>query len=272
MKKFYLYILAVITLSASMSIAQTDDASQQKADRIQAKVFQAAGTNPASIQSAVDQFRAALGGNNNGNTPGPLTTGRREINWDGGGSTATSVGVTPFDVFLNTRGNRSTTPGTGFVQAPPAGLADVFGNPSYANIFQAFSPVRLFSPIGSNVTDTTFFVPGTSGATAATTRGFGVVLSDVDLPGGSGPGEKEGNRKASTLVQYFAADGSLLFSGFVAASPGDGGLSFLGIVLDDARIARVRIQTGAVPGADDTPKSDVAMLDDFIYGEPQAQP
>ena len=74
------------------------------------------------------------------------------------------------------------------------------------------------------------------------------------------------------MVQYFAADGSLLFSSFVAASPGDGGLSFLGIVLDDARIARVRIQTGAVPGADDTPKSDVAMLDDFIYGEPQAQP
>ena len=72
--------------------------------------------------------------------------------------------------------------------------------------------------------------------------------------------------------KYFAADGSLLFSSFVAASPGDGGLSFLGIVLDDARIARVRIQTGAVPGADDTPKSDVAMMDDFIYGEPQPLP
>jgi hypothetical protein len=271
-KTFYLYILVVISLSASLCVGQTEDGAQQKADHIAAKVFQAAGTNPASIQSTVDQFRAALGGNNNLNNPGPLTAGRREINWDGGGSTATSLGVTPFDVFLNTRGNRSTTPGTGFVQAPASGLADLFGNPSYANIFQAFSPVRLFSPIGSNVTDTTFFVPGTNGATAATTRAFGVVLSDVDQPDGSGPGGKEGNRKASTLVEYFAADGTLLFSSFVAAAPGDGGLSFLGIVLDDARIARVRITTGAVPGADDTPKTDVAMMDDFIYGEPQALP
>jgi hypothetical protein len=49
-------------------------------------------------------------------------------------------------------------------------------------------------------------------------------------------------------------------------------LSFFGIVLNDARIAKVRIVTGAVPGADDTAKSDVVMLDDFIYGEPQALP
>jgi hypothetical protein len=40
-------------------------------------------------------------------------------------------------------------------------------------------------------------------------------------------------------------------------------------VLQDARIARVRITAGAVPGSDDTKKLDVVMLDDFIYGEPQ---
>ena len=33
-------------------------------------VFQAAGTSAASIQSTVDQFRAALGVTNNGNNPG----------------------------------------------------------------------------------------------------------------------------------------------------------------------------------------------------------
>jgi len=49
-------------------------------------------------------------------------------------------------------------------------------------------------------------------------------------------------------------------------------LSFIGIVLDDARIARVRITTGAVPGADDTAREDVVMMDDFIYGEPQVLP
>jgi len=262
-------ILTVLILTASATYCQD------------VTVFQAAGPNAASIQSVVDQFRAAVSGVNNvnnGNQAGPLANGRREINWDGGSTTntATSLGATPFDVFLNTRGNRSITPGTGFVQAPASGLADTFGNPSYANIFKTFSPSRLFSPIGSNVTETIFFIPGTAAGTAgptpAVTRGFGVVLSDVDQPDETGPGEKRGNRHASTLIEYFAADGQLLFSSFAPASPGDGNLSFMGIVLDDARIARVRITTGAVPGADDTAREDVVMMDDFIYGEPQVLP
>jgi len=259
-RKFFMFSVA---LTGVMSIASASYGQD-------AKVFQAAGPNGSSIQGTIDQFRVALGGANNGNAPGPIDGGRREINWDGGGSTATSVGPTPFDVFLNTRGNRSITPGSGFVQAPAAGLADTFGNPSYANIFKAFSPARLFSPIGSNVIDTVFAIPGTSGATAASTRGFGVVFSDIDLPDGSGPGTKRGNRHASTLVEYFAANGSLIFSSFAPASPGDGNFSFIGVVLDDPRIARVRITAGAVPGADDGDRDDVVMMDDFIYGEPKA--
>jgi hypothetical protein len=41
----------------------------------------------------------------------------------------------------------------------------------------------------------------------------------------------------STLIEYFGADGDLLFSGFAPPSPGNAGLSFFGIVFDDARIA-----------------------------------
>ena len=115
-------------------------------------VFQAAGPDIASIQGTVDQFRAALGGVNNGNVAGPLDAGRREINWDGGGSTATSPAPTPFSGFLVTRGALFTTPGTGFVQAPLDGLVTTFNNPDYANIFQAFSPVRMFVPVNSNRT------------------------------------------------------------------------------------------------------------------------
>jgi len=233
-------------------------------------VFQAAGPNASSIQSAVDEFRVALGANNGATPPPqPLTTGRREINWDGGGSTATTVTPTPLDTFLVGRGARFTTPGAGFVQAPATGLADVFLNPSYATIFKAFSPVRLFSSIESNVTDTLFFVPG-GGAVPATTRGFGVIFSDVDLPDGDDPAPRQGNRHASTLIEYFAADGEVLFNSFVPASPGVGNQTFFGIVFDDARIARVRITVGAIPGPDDSRKRDVVMMDDFIYGEPQA--
>jgi hypothetical protein len=259
-RKFFIFA-AVLTLA--MSISKSTHGQD-------VKVFQAAGPSASSIQGTVDQFRNALGGINNNNNPGPLASGRREINWDGGGSLATSVGATPFDVFLNTRGNRSTTPGTGFVQATTAGLAELFGVPSYATTFQPFSPSRLFSAIGSNVSDETFFVPGTSGAMRATTKAFGVVFSDVDQPDGSGPTTKRGNRHASTLVEYFDVNGLPLFSSFVPASPGDASLSFFGIVLNDARIASVRITSGgAALGVDDN-SADVVVMDDFIYGEPAA--
>jgi hypothetical protein len=238
-------------------------------------VFQAAGPTAASIQATVDAYRAALGDPNNGNTAGPLATGRREINWDGGGSDATTDPVTPFNVFLNTRGGQFTTPGTGLSQAPPSGgaqggLAVLFNNPTYADIFTPFSAPRLFTPVDSNITEGAFFVPGTNGATPATVSGFGAIFADVDKP--NGKRSEKGVTKHSTLIEYFDADGGHLYTGFVPASPGDGALSFFGIVFDDARIARVRITTGDVaPGPDDG-KKDIVMMDDFIYGEPQPLP
>jgi hypothetical protein len=245
-------------------------------------VFAAAGPNADSIRGTVEAFRVALGDPNNGNGPA-AESGRREINWDGGGANdTTSAPVTPFDVFLNTRGARFTTPGTGLSQAPPAGgpqggLATLFGNPTYGTIFTPFSALRLFTPVGSRITDSLFFVPGTNGATAATVKGFGAVFTDVDRPDGSGPALGSGHRKASTRIDLFGvfAHGNrsrerLLFSGLVPASPGDGSLSFFGVVFDDAVISRVRITAGNVaPGPNDDRKHDVVMMDDFIYGEPQ---
>lgn len=269
------YGIAAMTAIIGLMLVLTAHAQNQD-QAGQPTVFQAAGPSVSSIQSAVDQFRSALGGDNNGVAAGPFATGRREINWDGGNSTniATSLGPTPLDQFLSGRGTRFTT-GGGFIQATPKGLADFFGNPGYETIFRAFSQSRLFSPIGSNVTETTFFVPsGVNGVVGApaTTRGFGVVFTDVDLPGGNGLISRSiidrGNRPQSTLVEYFSADGQLLFSSFAPASPGDGNQSFLGVVFDDARIARVRITTGATPGPDDSRTQDVVMMDDFIYGEP----
>ena len=241
-------------------------------------VFQAAGPTADSIQSTVDAYRAALG-DPNGNNPGPLPSGRREINWDGGDppvdNTAPLPPVTPFNVFLNTRGGQFTTLGIGLTQAPPAGgpeggLERLFNNPTYGATFSAFSPLRLFTPVGSNLTEALFFVPGTNGATPATVRGFGAVFTDVDESDGIAPrGRRANPRGASTRMEYFDRDGMLIFSSFVPASPGDASLSFLGILFDDERIARVRITTGEVaPGPDDG-EVDIVMMDDFIYGEPQ---
>jgi hypothetical protein len=247
-------------------------------------VFQAAGSTVGSIQGTVDAYRAALGLFNNGNTAGPLSSGHREINWDGGSTSnqTTTISGNPFAGFQVTRGALFTTPdGTGFVQAPPAsdpalfppgGLAGLFNNATYGTIFQAFSLRRLFSAIDSNVTDVDFFVPG-GGGIAATVSGFGAVFTDVDQPDGSGPGQKQGNRDASTLIEYFGTDGGLLFSSFVPASPGNGSVSFFGVVFADARIARVRITSGNVaPGPDDGGTKDIVMMDDFLYGEPHTAP
>src|SRR5215213_6718109 len=73
--------LAAMLLLPNQSAYGESDAAQDTGAPV---VFQAAGPDAASIQSSVDAFRAALGGINNLNNPGPLGTGRREINWDGG--------------------------------------------------------------------------------------------------------------------------------------------------------------------------------------------
>lgn len=266
---FVLGLLAALVGLPRFAGAQDDviDTSAVAESSDPVAVFQAAGPTTPSIQGSVDQYRDAVS----------VPAGRREINWDGGNiaNQATSTAGNPFAGFQITRGALFTTPdGTGFVQAPagtdvpPGGLAAFFGNPTYKTSFRAFSASRLFSVIGGKITDVTFFVPG--GGSAATVNGFGAVFTDVDQPNGSGPAHKQGNRNASTLIEYYGINGDLLFSSFVPASPGDGGFSFFGIVFPDARIARVRITSGDVaPGPDDSEKQDVVMMDDFIFGEPQ---
>lgn len=285
MKKNYLLVtfaacVALLSIVMPVKVHQTAHAQENTTnDFVAPFVFQAAGPNVTSIQSSVDAFRAALGNPNNGNA-GPLDTGHREINWDGAGGvdTTTTVPVTPFNVFLNTRGSQFTTPGLGFTQAPASGgpqggLAVLFDNPSYGLIFKPFSNMRLFTPVGSNVTEALFFQPGSNGTVQATVTGFGAVFTDVDQPDGSGPSEKHGNRGASTLMEFFGINGELLFSSYVPAAPGDGSQSFFGVKFNDARIASVRITTGnAVPGPDDDGKNDIVLMDDFIYGEPKALP
>ncbi len=263
-----IFTFVAVIFSATAN-AQENVETARHGRRVEPSVFQAAGPNVASIQSSVDQFRAAIGGANNGNAPGPVADGRREINWDGGGSTDTSVSGTPFDGFLNIRGARFTTDGTGFVQAPASGLATVFANSQYESIFATFSPVRLFSPIDSNFTKVQFFIPGGNGATAARTRAFGAVFTDVDTPNGSDRGHGYGRRKDDTTVEFLDKWGRILYRGIVPASPGTATLSFFGIILEDADIASVRIFAGDTPGGEDGRRNDIVMMDDFLFGEPQ---
>ena len=223
--------------------------------------FSASGSNPAGIQATVDAFRADLGAVN-ANVTGSFVTGRREINWDGVPDALSSPFALPGNFFNSNspRGVLLTTPGSGFqVSATAAsGVTVRFGNidASYSAEFQTFSPQRLFTAIGSNVTDVTFFVPGST--TPSRTRGFGAVFADVDLP-------------SVTSLSFFDVNNVLLDTLFVPAGPNNG-LSFLGADYGASVVSRVRITSGnAALGAPEG-GNDLVVMDDFIYAEPVPEP
>jgi hypothetical protein len=227
------------------------------ADTITILTRAAAGPDAAAIQSTVDQYRADLGGPNNGITPGSQPGGRREITWDGGGPVAPfATFISPMTTFAN-RGNVYTTPGLGFeISGQPAPeFGDI--NPNYPNIFTTFSSPRLFGVLGSNLMDVHFTIPGTTD-TPALVRGFGAVFTDVDFTD-------------TSSLEFFDLSGNSLGTFFVPTF--NNGLSFLGVVFSETSVARVRIRTGnAFLGPNDGGDIDVVALDDFIFSEPQPVP
>ena len=252
MKKHILLALTALVLSApTMSSAAP-------------VVFQASGDTPADIQESVDAFRAFLGPLNP-NVAGSLPSGRREINWDGVPDAFSAPNNLPAD-FFNTRSPRGAVffaHGSTFqVSADddnPTKTPILFGNlhPALPRFFTTFSPQRLFTALDSNVTETLFFVPGSG--SSATVNGFGAVFTGV-------------NRSDSTKIEFFGANGALLFSQNVLPQPtARQGLSFLGVGFDAGeRVFLVRIVSGnSILRA---PARDVVAMDDFIYGEPQEMP
>ena len=224
-------------------------------------VFEASGASPADLQSSVDDFRFFLGPLNP-NVANSFPNGRREINWDAVPDAFASPHPMPANFFNanSPRGAVFFTPGTGFeISADsdnPTNTPVRFGNlnPVFPQIFSTFSPQRLFTALGSNITEMLFFVPGSP--TGATVEGFGSVFTDV-------------SRADSTKIEYFDVHGALLFSrNVLPGTTNRGSLSFLGVGFDAGeRVYMVRITSGNRVAK--TPARDVVVMDDFIYGEPQ---
>jgi hypothetical protein len=249
MKLMLLAAVAVITACSGDSVTNPAPAIPQ------ATVFTASG----NIAAKVDEFRNVLGASNGG-TAGEQATGRREINWGG-------AGTNPFDNqnnfpadFFNTTvksGAVFTTDGTGF-RNDSSDFAQI--NPTYAGQFDFFSANKIFAPIGSNQLDQLFQVAGQP--TPAVVRGFGIVLSDVDLAD-------------KTTIQLFGQDGSSLGTYSAPVRSDVAGLSFIGITFDQAIIARVRITLGTgelAPNVNDITDGgtvDLVVLDNLIFGEPR---
>jgi hypothetical protein len=218
----------------------------------------------ATVTTTRDSFRTAIGGGTVAGMNGSFGGIRREINWDGVPDAASAPNAFPVDFFnVNSpRGVVYSTPGTGFQVSSTAGAGVQFMNlnATYPATFEPFSNPKLFTSIGSNISDTNFFLAGTT--TPASTSAFGVVFSDVDLAN-------------TTTVQYFNTDGGSLGTFNVPGGAGSETFSFLGVAFNAGeRVGRVRITAGnaAVGPNDAPPTTDVVVMDDFIYAEPAAVP
>jgi hypothetical protein len=214
------------------------------------------------LTGTLAQFRTLLGDSANkgvGQQPG----GRREINWDGVSGAILNVDSFPGDQFNRVvpRGQVFTTPGTG-LRVSDRALFDL--DPSDSTQFSAFSPSKIFVPVGSTVVDATFRVAGTD--SAAMVQGFGVVFADVDVAG-------------SASLEFFGTSGASLKKVTVPVRSDSAGHSFAGVVFDEPLVARVRIVAGQAPvaaGALDISlpggTKDLVAVDDFIAAEPHPIP
>ncbi|KAI0558689.1 hypothetical protein FGB62_193g053 [Gracilaria domingensis] len=217
----------------------------------------------AGLQAVVDNFRASLGGIDNGNDAGPLEDGQRSINWD--------AGIVPFNMpndFFNTQVTRGAIFQTKWnefavsnpAEAPP--VDDRFSSllpQSVSTQFRRFSLERLFTPVQSNEFTVWFQIP--AGGESAVVSGFGAVFTDVD-------------KENTTVLRFYDVDGCLIETVYIPAQ--NKGLSFGGAIVVDkyskktiSAIAQVDITLGDIAIADVHYKSgDVVVADDFIYGEP----
>ncbi len=227
-----------------------EPASSEVGGRSQFRVFSESG----DIAATLADFRTALGDPANGGTPGPLLQGRREIKWDG------APAQMPGDFFNTTvrAGAIFTTDGIGFSNSDND-FSDI--NPAYADDFNAFSLPKTFMPIGSAALTVSFRVPGAE--TRAATRGFGVVFSDVE-------------RQGAASIKLLDAEGRSLGQYHAPVRTDAAGFSFVGVVFDSPIVAEVRIASGqralgaGVQDLSDGGNLDLAVMDDYLYAEPQA--
>lgn len=249
-------VLACTTAAAVVALGGTAVAGGSKPKAV---VVRGAG----DLAPVIARYQQLLG-DDNGGVPQSFPSGRREINWDAVPDEVSRPNGYPTDFF-----NAPTEPrARGVVLSSPSGDLGVsadadnpsgvpvrFGdiNPTYVDTFTTNSAEKLFSPVGSNEATIEFFVPGTD--TPAVTRGFGAVYTDVDS-------------KETAAFTFYDADGKVL--GTYAVPKSKDGLSFLGVAFKQPIVHRVKIVYGTSKlGPDDSKKHDVAVMDDFIFGEPQ---
>ena len=231
-----------------------------KADQPTPVVFQAAGANAASIQSSVDAFRAALGEPNNLNNPGPLAkrSARDQLGWwqpqrpgyHSPGKSVPRVPEHPRQPVQNTRVGAFAGSSVGRTAGRTGrALWQSHLRPNLQNI-QSLAFVHSCGKQHhrSVLLHTGYQWHCPRQQLEVSARCSQTLTSQMARAWHKArqPPCEHAHRVLRPRWQ------NCIFSSFVPASPGDGSLSFFGIVFDDARIASVRIRAGDVaPGPND---------------------
>ena len=217
-------------------------------------------SNARGLQTTIDDFRSALG-DNNGNAPvNADPNGRRQINWDAAPDAISDPNPFPGDFFngdADPRARGIEFSETGATTSFLLSSTEASGQPprfGFPGDLVPFSEERMFSPVGGTTFDVEFFDPATQ-INPATTRGLGIIFNDV-------------GEFAATTMTLFDVDGNELATR--RAALGAGGLSFLGLIFDEAVIAKASINVGtaALLGNGVAGVGDLVVMDDYIFGEP----
>ena len=229
----------------------------------------------SAAAGAMGSFEAAIGGGDNGTTPGDQNGGFRHITWDGvavDGSDPGSTSITPGHV-VSVASHRVQPWGVELgrgVAVANDGFASV--NPSANGKFPPFSSPNVFAPFNSNRIPLQIVSPApqTSAPTPATTRGFGIMFLNV--------------WSADTAsIEYFNGS-ALLYTAFAPVG-GVGQPSFIGVVFPSAAVTSVVVTMGtaeifsfdgttATSGPSDDSSSgftDLVAGDDVVLAEPSSQ-
>ena len=245
--------LAVLSIALVFLGACNKDDNNVQSDN--PRLFVANG----DIQPVIEQFRLELG---NLNTAPGATGGRREISWE----------IVPDDLldkklpgqFFNQTGeNANPSLQRGLIYDPNMDFrvsktAFASMDADASSEFSAFSGTATFANVSVEPWAVTFQVAGTNDA--AGTRGFGMVVSDVDVSG-------------TVSLEFFNGTQSLGKLFVPARQPGSN-FSFAGVLYEESIITSVKVSHHGIlgTGVKDVSQGgthDLVVLDDFIYGEPE---
>lgn len=224
------------------------------------------GQNAGSI-AARNNFLAAAGAVNNGETNGEQGSGYRYLNWDGSLQSPQSPYGTPINAHTRAASPTELEP-WGLELASPVAVADdgfVSVNPHAT--FIPFTSPDMWAPFNSNTAEFDVVAPNSGpGFTAspepAVTRGLGIMFINV---GATGP----------TTIQYY--NGDILLDSVTALVSGSTAPSFAGLLFPNPVVNRVVVTlgsatifsfSGGTPTAGGTDPTTLTAADDTVLPEP----